>query len=278
MRYTVQSGKYIVKNFFYIVPFALLPAFFLSLSTDVEAIRCLLESIFSGNLGKIHFEHIFRSISILNFSTLKSVGAGLVGIIVLVLCVAMMMALLEKHLRIGKRTYNGVFSKLNDNLISTCGYGFLLLVIYELWALIISLLLFWVSRIPVVGLAYTLAVIVYFLMHALLIYLIGVIYLWLPCMQITGFPMLEALNYSYQLMSPVQWHITLGQLTFLFVAEGIVCLCAWFAGGLALFTVLTTLLYAFLIMLYCVRMQIVYFDRDHITRADNARYSRYYRD
>lgn len=276
MRYTVQSGKYIFKNFFYIIPFAIIPAFFLSLSTDEEAIHCVIETMFSGKIGEMHFVHIFRAISILSFSSWPSIGAGAAGLVTLVLGAAMMMALLEKHLRIGKRTYNGVVSKLNDNLLSTIWYGFLLFAIYELWTLIASGLLFVSTRIPVVPVAYTVVAIVFILMHIVLIYAIGLIYLWLPCMQITGFKAAEALNYSYQLMAPVKWQILFGQVFLLFFTEAIICVCAWFAEGFALFTALTTALYTFLIMIYCVRMQIAYFDRDHIERADNARYYRDY--
>ena len=185
----------------------------------------------------------------------------------------MMLSLLDKHMRIGKRTYNGVFSKLNDNLLSTCGYVLLVLIIYEFWALVTAALLFFFTRITSAAIAYGFAFAVYFLMHVVLIYLIGLIYLWLPCMQITGFRAIEALQYSYQLMSPVKWKILIGQLSLLFFVQVLVCVCAYFTViGSVVFTALTTILYTGLIMVYCVRMMVAYFDRDNIERADLKKY------
>lgn len=268
MKYTVQANKYIFKNFIYIFPLAILPALFLMFSTDQEAIQCVVTTVLSGDLAGMHFEHIFRAISVLNFASLKSVVFGVLGIVGMIVFVALLMAMLEKHMRIGKRTFNGLIYKLNDNFMSTCGYTFLVLIIYEIWALLTAALLFFVTRIPVMLIAIVLCLAVYLLMHVTLISIINMIYLWLPCMQITGFKALEALEYSYQLVEPVKREILIGQLLCLFFVEGLVCFCVSFAPSSFLFGVLTTLLYAFMIMIYCVRMQIVYFDCDQIERAD----------
>ncbi|MBR2160644.1 MAG: hypothetical protein IJ938_04940 [Clostridia bacterium] len=237
-------------------------------STDQEAIQCVVTTVLSGDLTGLHFEHIFRAISVLNFASLKSVVFGVLGIVGMIVFVALLMAMLEKHMRIGKRTFNGLIYKLNDNFMSTCGYTFLVLIIYEIWTLLTAALLFFVTRIPVMLIAIVLSLAVYLLMHVTLIAIINMIYLWLPCMQITGFKALEALEYSYQLVEPVKREILIGQLLCLFFAEGLVCLCVSFAPSSFLFGVLTTLLYAFMIMIFCVRMQIVYFDCDQIERAD----------
>lgn len=272
MKYTVQSTKYVLKNFFYIFPFAVLPAFFLSLSTDEEALISVLSAMFNGEISKWSFSELFRSISILSFSTWEAVIFGILGILVLVVCVALMMALLDKHFRFGKRTFNGVLSKLNDNFVSTCGYVFLLFIIYEFWSLVTAAFLFLASSILVPVLAYILAVVFFIAFHVLLLYGIGMIYLWLPCMQITGFRAFEALRYSQQLVAPVKWRIILGQIIFLFGTETLIGLCALFLSNSVIFTVLTTFLYAVLIMLYCVRMQITYFDRDSLEREDELNF------
>ena len=272
MKYTAQSTKYIFKNFLYIFPFAIIPAFFLSLSMDQEAIYCIFETIYQGKIHEFHFSHLFRAVSVLNFASWQAIVFGFLGIILMVVCVAMMMAQLEKHMRIGKRTYNGLFSRLNDNLLPTCGYTLLVLVIYELWSFLVAAFLFFFSKIPETFTAYTLMIVFFLGMHVLLIYAIGLIYLWLPCMQITGFKPMEALYYSNHLMSKVKWKILLGQLTALVVTETIICLCAVFLQDTITSAIVTTVFFALLIMLYCVRMMIAYFDRDNIERADLKRY------
>lgn len=274
MRYTRQAIKYVFKNFFYLIPFVVVPALLLSLSTDEKAMSSFLRTFFSGDLHGWTFAEIFRTISVLNFSSWKSILAGVGFLIAIIFFVAFLMAFLEKHMRIGKRSYVGVFSKLNDNLISTCGYGTLLLAIYEFWSLIASALLFFISRINAVIMAYVFSALAFLAMCIILLAVINLIYLWLPCMQITGFKAKEALYYSNNLNTPVKRRIVAGQLLFLFIAYSLIFLCAWFAVSFVWFTVLTTILYSFLIMLYCVRMQIVYFDRDNIDRADLLGYYR----
>lgn len=271
MKYTVQSSKYTLKNFIYLLPFAILPAWFLSLSTDQEAIFCALEAIVHGRINDFHFVHIFRAISILNFYDWYSVVFGIAGVIMMIVCGAMLMAFLDKHMRIGKRTFTGIFSKLNDNLVSTAGYVMLILAIYELWSLLTSAFVYVFSLIPVVWLAYVFAIMVYLSMHVVLIYFIGKIYLWLPCMQITGFKAFEALCYSQYLVSSMRWKLLVTQLAILLFAQGLICLCA-LSPYTWLFTLLTTVFYILIIMIYCVRMMVAYFDREQIERADLRKY------
>lgn len=270
--YTIQSGKYISKNFFYLLPFALLPAFFLSLCLAKEDLIFVTQALISGNIKDLRFVPLFSAISVLNFASWESVIVGIIAIVLLIACTAMLMALLEKHMRIGKRSFRGLFSKLNDNLIPTLVYACVVLVIYEVWSLVTAAGVLLMSKIPLVWLAYTLAAIIFAAAHVVLIYMLGFLYLWLPCMQITGFRAWEAFQYSYHLMAPVRYGILGVQTLLLCAVGGLTWIFAWFvADGLA-FTVITTLLYVVLIMVYCVRMEIVYFDRENIERADYKRY------
>lgn len=272
MKYTIQTGKYIFKNFFYVVLFAVLPAFALSLSLAEAEIIKVLNAVAVGDFSAWTFSDLFSAISVLNFSSWHSVLSGLLGVIMIVPCVALLMAFLDKHMRFGKRTFNGLLSKLNDNFISTFGYTFLFVAIYEVWALLLSALLVFVALIPNAIAVYILAGLVFIAMHVALLYAIGAIYLWLPCMQITGFRAVEALQYSYQLMTTVKWRILVGQLLFLFATEALLIACAWFLPDVVVFTVLTTVLFTLLMLFYCVRMVIAYFDRDQIERADLRKY------
>lgn len=272
MKYTLQAIAYTVKNFIFLLPFVVLPALFLSASTDQEAIFCLIETLFSGKPSGLHFQHVFHGISILNFSSWGATFSGLLAVVSTVLCAAVLMAMLEKHMRIGKRTFNGIFSKLNDNLLPTCGYVLLLLIIYEIWTLLTAALVYALSLIPFVALAYVLMGVAYLAMHVLLLYAVGLIYLWLPCMQLTGFKAADALYYSYQISESSKWHILLGQLFSLLVVEAAIFVFALYAQNSVVFTVLTAVFYGIVMMIYCVRMQVVYFDLDNIERADLTYY------
>ena len=180
------------------------------------------------------------------------------------------MTFLEKHLRIGKRTYNGIFSRLNDNLSSTIVYVALLIGVYELWALVTATLLFLMSRLTVSTLLYVLLALVTVSMHAVLVWLVGFVYLWLPCMQITGFRALEALVYVNRISSThSKLKIFSAQMFVLLLAELIISACGYFfAESFLVFTIVTTGAFAIMIMIYCVRMEIAYFHVDHLERAD----------
>jgi len=129
MKYTVQSIKYIIKNFFYVIPFTVLPAVFLAFSLDKPAIERIAEGYFSGK-PHASFPELFHAISIFNFRSVQAFIMGFIGVVCMILCGALMFAMIDKHMRIGRRTWNGVFSKLNDNLISTFGICILYVAVY----------------------------------------------------------------------------------------------------------------------------------------------------
>ena len=186
MKYTVQSIKYIIKNFFYVIPFTVLPAVFLAFSLDKPAIERIAEGYFSGK-PHASFPELFHAISIFNFRSIQAFIMGFIGVVCMILCGALMFAMIDKHMRIGRRTWNGVFSKLNDNLISTFGICILYVAVYELWSLITSALLFLVMLPDSKVVVYILSVLVFLAMHFILLYVVSIFYLWLPCLQITGF-------------------------------------------------------------------------------------------
>ena len=272
MKYTLQSSKYVFKNFIYLFPFAILPAVFFAVSTDEEAIISVVKALLEGRLSDWTFGGLFKALSILNFASWQSIVFGQVGVILIIFSVSLLMALLEKHMRIGKRTFNGLWGKLNDNFVSTLCVVLTVLVLYELWTLLLAAFLFFLSRITITAVAYVLLGIAFILFHILLMVSVGVIYLWLPCMQITGFRAFEALSYSYQLMNPIKWKIMLAQIGVLFVVEGLICACAIYFTMPLTFNIVAAVLYAGVMMIYCVRMQIAYFDRDNIQRADMIKY------
>ena len=271
MNYTIASIKYILKNFWYILPFSILPALFLSLSIDKFAIQKVLTDYFTGKPGG-SFPIIFRAISIFNFRDVGAFFAGLAGIVLMVVCVSLMLALIEKHMRIGKRTYNGIFSKLNDNLLSTCGICLFYVLIYEVWAVLISALLFLAYLVENVVAVYILSVIIFFSMHFVLLYVVSLFYLWLPCLQITGFRAFEALRYSYQLVAPVKMRIVFGQWISVTISEILIGLTAIFVPMRGFSFAEAAVLYMFMTVMFCVRMQVAYFDRAQLERADLKKY------
>ena len=272
MKYTLQAIRYSLKNLLYLFPLAVLPALFLSGSIDQSALENVVHTFFEGEIHSWTFPDLFRAISVLNFASWKSIGFGVLGIVTLIVCVSMLMAFLEKHMRYGKRSFNGIFSKINDNLLPTLGFGTLLAVIYESWSLIAASILYLCSLFTWTVVAYVSVSIMFIALHIVLLYTISMLYLWLPCMQITGFRAVEALQYSNQLSSPLKWHIILSQTLSIFTVEALLISTVHFTTGFLMFTTMSSLLFALLLIVFCVRMEIVYFDSDNIERRDLRKY------
>ncbi len=274
MRYTAKASQYVFKNFWYIFPFTVIPAFFFALALDAPALEVVLKSFFGGQINQITFADTFCAISIFNFADEQAIISGIIGIILSIVCVAMLMAMLEKHMRIGKRTFNGLFAKLNDNLLSTGAFILLMLAFYELWTVITAALVALFASIQTIVLAYILTVVAFIGMHFVLIYAISTVYLWLPCMQITGFKPFEALSYSYQLVAPKTNQIVFSQIAILIVAELVIGAIAIFLSEWVM-VLAAMAAYTLMLMFFCVRMQVVYFDRAQIERADLDVYGKY---
>ena len=199
---------------------------------------------------------------------------GFVGIVASVVCISMLTAFLEKHMRIGKRTFNGFLGEGNDNLIFTCGFIFLCLVIYELWSVVLSALCYLVMQIQNVAIVYVALSILYVLMHVVLLYVLSVFYLWLPCMQITGFRAFEALRYSYQLVAPHQTKIVAFQVVYLLISEVLIGATVLLISSTVASFIAATVVYTTIILMYCIRMLVVYFDLAQIERADLKKFYR----
>lgn len=271
MKYTSKSLKYVFANFGYLVLFGLFPAVFLAYSLDTATVGAILRDYFTGS-PYASFSDIFHAVSIFNFHSVSATIADVLSVILAVTCVAMMMAFMEKHMRIGKKTWTGLFSKLNDNLLSSLGITLLFACLYELWALITSALLLCVSFFGGKTVIYILSVIVWFGTQTALLFVVSLFYLWLPCLQITGFRSFEALSYSYQLATGVKRKIVREQFVSMTIAEILIGLVCVFAPWAWLKLVLNSAVFAGQILLFVTRMQVVYFDRAQLERADEKHY------
>ena len=272
MKYSLKTIQYNTKNFFYVFPLVIIPAFLLSFTLAREEVFAIVEKLHNGEYAAISFTEIFQAVSLFNFAGWDTVLAGLFGFVALVVFCALLMAFTDKHMRFGKRTFNGLLGKLNDNLLSTFGFAVLLFTVYEVWTILLSA--FFKVALSLDGTAlYIAAPLIWLLMHVVLTYAISFVYLWLPCMQITGFRTFEALRYAFILCEPIQWRLVISQTLSLFVAEAAITAATLYVPGAPIVSVLVaTVCYAMVILQFCVRMQILYFDREQIERADLKKY------
>ena len=268
MRVVFDHWKYIFKNLWFVVPFAVMPAVFLALSVDFSGIRYLARSFFTAEL-ELEYTDIFRAWSFFRFDSVLGVVYSVLALVCIVIFTSLLLAFVEKHMRIGKRTLSGVFSQFGTHIWSFIGITLLFTVVYELWAAVLSAVLFAVSAINAKTFAAVLFAFFALVFMFALLFLISMFYLWLPCMQITGFRAYSALLYSYRLAVEVRWKLILSLLiTYapcLILIIGLSFAPTWLAGILAF------ILFVFAYLSFCVRMVSLYFETDKLDREDLLR-------
>lgn len=268
MQSVFEHWKYIFKNLWFVLPFAVTPAVFLALSVDFSDIELVAKSFFTGTFGLKFFE-IFRAWSFLRLDSALGVIYSVLAVVCLVFFTSLLLGFVEKHMRIGKRTLSGVFSQLGSRIGAFIGIVLLFFALYELWALLLSAVLFAVSAIKAKALACFLFTLACLLFIGALFFLVSVFYLWLPCMQLTGFGAYNAFLYSYRLVIGVRWKLILSlaisYVPCFVILVGVSFGPDWLAGVIAF------ILFAFLYLSFCVRMETLYFETDKLDREDLLR-------
>ena len=139
-------------------------------------------------------------------------------------------------------------------------------VLYELWALLFSALLYLLANIPQTALFYVLFLVAFMLFTLALLYLVTVFYLWLPCRQVTGFGFYDAFLYSYRLMVGIRGNLILSYLVSFVAALLVLGVSALLPE--IVFRLVAVLVFALLFMSFCVRMEAAYFETDKLDRED----------
>lgn len=265
MRAAFGHWKYIAKNIWFVLPFAVLPAIFLALSLDYTSVGTTVRTFFTVT-PREGFVEYFRTWSLIRIDGVLGGVYSALAFLAVIWCAVPMLVLVEKHMRIGKRTLSGLMkgsvSLFFSVFLVVLGY----LALYEVWAVVLSAVLFVIAQIKITALAYVFYVLAFLLLTFALFYVATVFYLWLPCRQATGFGPYEAFLYSYRLMTGVRWKLILGFTVSFFSC--MVCTSLFSLLPEAAFRVMLLLLYAALFLSFLIRMETVYFETDKLDRED----------
>ena len=268
MRIMFGNWKYIFKNLWFVLPFAIVPGIFLALSLDLSAVTSYLRAFISGN-PRVGFVETFRTLSLIRVDGWLGALYGVGALLSIALFMAFMLALVEKHMRIGKCTFSGAFSQLGDLLLKALLVTFVYLILYELWALIVSAMFFLIASAHAEVLVYILDVLVFLTFTLAFLYVATAFYLWFPCMQITCFRPFPAFVYAYRLVLKVRWKLVFA-LTISYFAAILVLFGASFLP-VYLFLIVAFVVQTVLFLSFGVRMETVYFATDKIDREDYIR-------
>lgn len=267
MRVAFGNWKYLFRNFWYVLICGTIPAIFLALSFDYRAISFVLHAFLDGEMQKLHFLDLLRAFGPIRIDTfLGGLYTGFAYILSSIFA-AFLLSLVEKHMRIGKRTFSGVDTEMKNLLLPSFLIVLLFYAIAETAAIILSAFVFWicatVNSAVIVYLLSALAILVAFF---LFLYVFEVFYLWLPCLQITGFRPYHAFLYSYRLTIGVRWKLMGAHALSIVIAVAALVGLAFLpqiyfrAGAL----VLSLFLYSGMF----IRMETVYFETDKLDRED----------
>lgn len=265
MRKLFESWKYLFKNLWALLPFAVLPAVFLAFTLDYTAISAFIRGLFTGQ-PRFEFIDYFRTFGIVRIDSVPGAIYSVFAFLFSIAGAALLLTFVEKHMRIGKRSLSGLWRGFLSILPSTIFIGCFYLALFEFWALLLSSFFSLISAIPVIAVVYVLFAVVYLLLSYGLLYVVAVFYMWLPCRQITGFGYYDALLYSYRLLGGIRWGLILSYLASFGVALLVFGLTALLPE--AVFRILGIIAFVLLFLSFCVRMEIAYFRVDKLDRED----------
>ena len=265
MRVVFGNWKYLFSNFWYVLVCGVIPAIFLALNFDYTAISTVLRGFLHGE-PRTHFVELLRAFGLIR---IDSILGGVYTLFTYILCslfAALLLSLVEKHMRIGKRSFSGMGTEMKHLLLPTFLIVLLFYALAESAAVILSALLFMIFSIKSTVVVYLLSVLSMLVIFFLFLYVFEVFYLWLPCMQITCFRPYHAFLYSYRLALGVRWKLLAAHALSLVVA--IVVL-----GGMAflpelIFRSVALIVCLFLYASMFIRMETVYFETDKLDRED----------
>ena len=265
MSVVFSSVKYIFRNFWYVLLFALLPAIFLALSLDYRSIHDYVVAFFTGD-PRVGFLDFFCIWSLFHFHSSLSIIYGVCMFVCVVVSASFLFVLVEKHMRLGRRTPNGLLAGFKNAFLPVLGVAAIYLVIYEVFVVVLSSLLFAVSSIPNTIAVYFLTVIVCLALFFALFYVASAFYFWLPCKLMTGFSIYDTFRYSYRLAAGERTKLVLAFALFTSVTVAVVALSALLPSYAHY--IVTFVLFVFVFLDFCIRMETAYFKADKLDRED----------
>lgn len=188
--------NYLRKNFLYLCVFAIVPSVLYGLNDSSLNVLTFFKKIRDGK-ASFNFAGVYKNFSLMNYSN------PLISILTLLSVIffaAVSAAFIEKHMRIGKKSFKGLILALNDNIMPFFYFMVLFSAFYEIWSVILSAVIITVSLITPPAAMYGAGIFIVLIFYAGFFSALGPFLTWLPCKLITGFSLGEAFAYSISLM------------------------------------------------------------------------------
>lgn len=267
MKYILGSFRYLFKNFIFIFGFVLIPSVFFALTIDLNNTAEVVRRFLDGE-SIISFTRILTLLSPINA---HGWPYALLFVASVLVCLPFLLGFIEKHMRIGTRSFKGVLGRFNYNFLTTLLVSVIFLAVFELWAVLAAGLIYAAVALFTGGVRLFVCLVILFGMVALMSYFATVLLLWLPCMQVNGYGAMEALAYSNRLVNNKRGGFFLSVFLPALVGTVLVLIVAALSDLInvyvpVFFAVMVIVLILFLY--YCTLMFVAYFDLTGEERAD----------
>lgn len=200
---------YIVKNFWFMLPIVALPAVllgFVRASQYDNSPADFFISLFRHSSGGSEFKIENFSFDLFGYFTGFNLGADwwiyLLGLISLFFALCMTVSAVERHMRLGLRSYTKIFTMLNESILAVLPYFVLALFLFEFISLIICGMIYLFYVLNISGwLLFFLSLGVTVAFYALYATFFLLTILTVPSMLSDGYRFNVAVSYSARLVS-----------------------------------------------------------------------------
>ena len=267
----VDTFKYIYKNFFKVFLFALLPALFFGSFVNVFDI-----TNFVANYSQLSLTSLSQTIQLFISTNWTELLLFILSGILIFVFMSAYIGNIETHFRSGKFKKIQFADYLNNNLLVTLAYGFMLAIIMILYKILIGILIF-TSHIIFSGIGnipntFTIIFVILLVLFSfvLLSVLFNVLLLAMPITISTGYSIRNSFFEANEIL--VKRHtqtmlsiLVVASVVFAFNLLGILFGFSWLSSVLSLFI---------MFMYYPILSFVTYYDYSDIKRYDNV--SKYY--
>lgn len=268
MKYITESIKYITRNIVLMLPSLAIAILAFAAIIDHSAAENIIHSYADGKISQ-SFTEWFKLFMPFNSANWVTAVLSLAAYVALVINVAFIHSMVDKHVRFGSRSFRSIISSFTINFV----YGLISMLVLFAAVIILAVLMAAVMKVFAMMQAYLFiaggAICIF--LAAVFIFIAAHFFLWLPCAEITGFKMSEALYSSYAQARTVRWRNFVAISLPLALAIVIISLCGAFLGTIAAI-IAGAVCFGCAYMVIIVSSYMAYADVEGIEREDLKKY------
>jgi hypothetical protein len=252
-----------------LLPCYLIAAFAFGLLINPAAYSTIALSVGDGTISG-SFTAWMTFFILFNPQNVLTTLSGVVAYVILIVDLALIHSLVDKHIRFGTKNLRSVAGGFNINIVNGIIFTLFAIIAQLIVAAVISAIMKTCELIPV-SYSYIAGIVICSALLIFILFVAGLFLLWLPCVDVTGFKKFDALNYSYALARPRAKSIFCA-----FAIPAIIIFIACVAVGLLCMNLVIYLVVPVLLGLFftyvAILSYIIYADEEGISREDLKKY------